>query len=269
MFVNNRSHHRPALARTLVSSQLAVAAVVVRSIWRISAAALLPWEGPRVEVTGEPASPSDHALWQGTSVTVSGNVPGPGRPPYVARVDLDVGPERRSLLVHGDRRWIRNAGRLAVSSAGPFDHKPLSWALAFGGGYALAPGLDPLGKRPHPGGWIAHVLNPGGTGLYGDEGAADGAPLPSIERPEEPIASWRDQPRPAGLSPCPSLHGLRAPVTLPREDPDWHVRAALRLLHPGPGELIFEPLRPGCACGSRGSPRGRSSWMCRPPRCAC
>jgi hypothetical protein len=265
MFVQNETRHKPALARTRVSSTFAAAAVVVRSVWRTSAAGLVPWEGPRPDLDSDAPSTARQALWDGTSVTMAGTVRGPLRPPHVVRVDLEAGAEKRSVRVHGDRQWVRNAGRLVASPPAPFEQKPLSWSLAFGGAYDLAPGFDRVRKLPHPGGRITYPLNPGGVGFYQDEKAAEGQPLPSVEWRDEPITTWDQQPAPAGVSPCPDLSGLRMPLQAPSGagDVEWEVRAALRLAHHAPRELIFDNLVPGTVV--RGSGLGAAAMMLEVP----
>lgn len=248
MFVQNNSACPVRLARAHVSDALHVAAVTLRAEYRISESGLVPWEGPRTPLdTDPPKSVAEEPLWEGTSVTAAGSVLGRLQAPAVARVDLHVGIETRTLLVFGERRWLRNAGKLARGVPAPFEEVPLSWSLAFGGSYELAPGLDPVSRRPHPGGRVPHPLNPGGMGFYKDERAAEGQPLPAIEWREGGITTWSDQPRPAGLAPCPDLVGLRAPTAPPVEsgDPEWHLRTVLRSLHHAPGELVFADLPPG------------------------
>lgn len=246
MFVQNKTPHPVVLARADVSDDLCVGTVVLRACHRLSATGVVPWEGPRTALETDPPSTADHAIWEGTSVTVAGRVRGPSRPPHVVRADLWVGRETRSLLVFGDRQWLRNAGKLVASTPAAFGEKPLSWALAFGGTYELVPGLDPVRKLPHPGGPIPYMLNPGGTGFYPNERAAEGKALPSIETREGAVGLWSDTPRPVGFAPCPELVGLRAPETAPSDpdEPDWHFRALLRFLHHAPGELIFAEMVP-------------------------
>lgn len=261
MFVQNKTPHAVVLARSDVSDDLCVGTVVFRASYRVGATGLIPWEGPRAALDSDPPSTAEHAIWEGTSVTVSGVVRGPLRPPHVVRTDLRVGGETRSLLVFGDRQWLRNAGKLVASTPAAFDEKPLSWALAFGGSYELLPGMDPVRKLPHPGGPIPYVLNPGGTGFYPNERAAQGNALPNIERRETAVSGWMDLPRPAGFAPCPELVGLRAPEAGPTgpDDPQWHFRSLLRFVHHAPGDLIFESLAPGTAvrvAGLGGGPVG-------------
>jgi len=249
MFVKNETTCRPVLARADVTDEMSVGAIVVRAEYRAASTRLVRWEGPRAGLDTDAPTTAQYAIWEGTSVTVAGTVRGPGRLPHVARVDVRVGTDVRSVLVLGDRQWVRNAGRLVPSTPAPFETKPLSWELAFGGAFELPPGLDPIRKLPHPGGQVAYPLNPTGVGFYRDDQAAEGRSLPSIEHREQRIEHREDQPRPAGFAPCPALVALRAPTAAPAEpkDPEWHLRAMLRALHPAPGEMIFDDLAPATA----------------------
>ena len=254
MFLNNRSSHRPQLARGRVDESLALAAVVVERTLCVDGRIWAPCTTPRT--ASDPPNTAGEPLWEGTSVTVSGSVRGPRVPPFRAEVQVVAGAERRAVVVWGDRQWVRNAGRLIASQPAPFLEKPLSWTLAFGGGYDVAPGMCPIRRLPHPGGRVAHPLNPVGVGFYRDEAAAEGKPLPSIEWPDALVTRWDDRPEPAGLSPCPELRGLRLPsgLTAPKEDLDAEVEIALRcrLLHPACGRLVLTELRAGSPVLVRG-----------------
>lgn len=246
MFVKNDTKYQPVLARADVTDDLSVGTIVVRAEYRALPTGLVGWGAPRPQLDTDAPTTAEVAIWEGTSVTVAGTVRGPGRLPHMARVDVHVGADSRSVLVLGDRQWVRNAGKLVPSTPAPFDTKPLSWDLAFGGAYELPPGLDPIRKLPHPGGQIAYPLNPTGVGFYRDDQAAEGQALPSIEQRDHRIERREDQPRPAGFAPCPALVGLRAPASAPADpnDPEWHFRTMLRAVHPAPSEMIFADLSP-------------------------
>jgi hypothetical protein len=261
MFVDNRSSHQPRLARGRVDDTLGIAAVVVETTLYFDGEAWRTLAVPRT--AAEPPDTADQPLWEGTSVTASGTVFGPRVGPQIARVDLEVGAETRSLVVSGDRRWVRNAGRLVASPAARFDRKPLSWALAFGGAYNLPPGKCPVRGIPHPGGRVAHPLNPGGIGYYGSEAGAEGKPLPSIEWTDAQVSQWDDQPEPAGLSPCPELGALRLPKSgvsaEMAEDPEIVVGLSCRVRHAAHGRLIFDALKPGTTIALRGVGAGMAA----------
>lgn len=269
MFLRNRTHQEVSLPRGRLTDDLAVAAVVCRTVYRASPEGLMPWEGERAAQDSDPPTTIRQPLWHGTSVTVGGHVRGPGRVPQAVRVELTVGAEKRAVLVWGDRQWLKNAGRLVASVPAPWERKPLSWALAFGGGCDLAPGPHPVSRLPHPGGRVAHGINPEGVGFYPDARAAEGAALPSIEDPAQLVRVWNDAPCPVGLAPCPDLPALRKPDVadveqLAARSLDAHVRLAVRMFHHAPGTLIFPWLAAGIEVHLRGA-QDQATSFCLPP----
>jgi hypothetical protein len=255
MFVDNRTRFEVALPKGLFAEGVSVAALVVTVAYRITDAGLVPWEGPREPLPTDPPDSANRPLWHGTGVTAAGTARGPGRAPHTAHVDLRVGAESRRLVVTGDRKWVKNAGKLVASLPAPWDAMPLSWSLAFGGSVDVPPG--PFGPEglPHPGGTVVFPLNPGGKGLVLDEAKAEGAPLPNIESPGAAMKAPLDRPRPAGFAPCPDLAGLRAPADVPEDflsDFDNALRLTLRMRHAAPGDLVFEGLSPGTEVELRG-----------------
>ncbi len=101
---------------------------------------------------------------------------------------LRVGKRIKKLQVTGDRNWQYLGRFLPVTATEPvpFVKMPLVYERAFGG-------IDTEG-----GGFCAENLV--GRGCYGkkSEKVLDGAPLPNIEDPEQPITNWKDRPLPAG-----------------------------------------------------------------------
>lgn len=256
MFVQNRSMCSPKLARSRVDDDLAIAAIVVETAFVRDKGAWVVRNVPRGST--DPPDTTEQPLWEGTSVTAAGAVPGPDRPPYLARIALSVGETTTAIHVFGDRVWVRTAGKLAATPAARFEQKPLSWALAFGGRFDLPPGLCPVRRLPHPGGHVKHPLNPLGVGYYASERAAEGQPLPSIEWASSSVPRWEDPPAPAGLSPCPDLPGLRLGAevsTAAFESPESRVALQCRLRHAAPGPLIFSELRPGTPLLLKGARR--------------
>src|SRR6185437_2934942 len=204
-------------------------------------------------------------VWHGVSVTAAGHASGPPSPPFVCPVIFRVGDVERRLIVFGERCWERRfGGSLEASPAAPFDRIALGFTRAFGGGYDLPPGLLPGTDLPHPGLRVSYPLNANGVGFYPDERAAVGSPLPSIERPDQLLRRWNDQPEPAGFTPCPDLVAWRMrdeaagraqqpepaqalPFTLP----------TLRIQHHAPPWLIFDDVPVGTPIelhGLRASP---------------
>jgi hypothetical protein len=189
------------------------------------------------------------------SVTVAGHVEGPTLPPFARLVQLRVGEAVHKMAVFGDRVWERSLlGGLAPSDPEPFDRLELSVGRAFGGGFAVPPGILQLPglEHPHPGYRCEHHLNPRGVGMYPDERSASGAPLPNFERPGALLESWKDSPEPAAFSPCPELGGWRAKALTDRHFQDYEgdgsafpdlplpLALSWRLNHHAPPELIFD-----------------------------
>lgn len=107
-------------------------------------------------------------------------------------VSLTVGPARLAARVYGDRVWTSTLGRWMASTPQPFDAMPLVYERAFGGWDRRSP--DPAHHDYEP-------RNPVGVGFVAKKHPTlqDGAPLPNIENPHEPISSPADRPTPVGF----------------------------------------------------------------------
>lgn len=247
MFVKNRTAFDVQLARTHLAEGLFAASLSLTVALRLSASALEPWGGRRASLMTDPPDLKSEVLWQGASLTIAGQIQGPGRPPHVAHVDLDVASEKKRLVVSGDREWVRNGGRLVASTAAPWDRLAMSWTHAFGGATEIPPGPFGPSGLPHPGGRVQHPHNPLGKGFSAGSIVA-GVALPNIESANALIKSTEDRPEPAGFAPCPHLPGLRIPAsatshTVRSEEAAFLL--GLRLRHVAPGDLIFPSLPPG------------------------
>jgi hypothetical protein len=258
MFLRNKTALDVRLARGHVTDHVAVASVVVSASFRFGAAGLAPChETIPPSESDPPPEVSRFALWTGVSVTAAGSAAGPATPPHVCPVFFRIGSAERRLIVFGDRRWERVlGGGLQPSAPAPFERLSLSFARAFGGTFDVPPGLVPGTDLPHPGVRVAYPLNEGGVGYYPDERAAQGAPLPNIERPDQLVRRWNDAPEPAGFTPCRELVYWRmreegaALAARSEADPDAIWRGApppLRLQHHAPPSLIFDELSSGTA----------------------
>jgi hypothetical protein len=264
MFVRNHSSARIALAKGHLTDTLAVGAIVVETVYRVSQTRLERTDEPPARDPRSPPDTSRKVLWHEVSVTASGTAFGPPRAPFLRPASLTIGQERVDIVVFGPRRWRRTlGGDLEPSAPEPFEAIPLSWERAFGGGYEIPPGIEPSSGLPHPGLRVQHPFNRSGVGYYRDQQAAADRPLPDIERAAQRIARWNDQPAPAGLSPCPDLHALRLPPRyggrgrdLARgstaSDPmeamfEDSILVALRNQHHAPGDLVLAALPPGTA----------------------
>lgn len=96
-------------------------------------------------------------------------------------VRLRIGEREKLVRVVGDRVWEAGLGRKPGKPL-PFSEMPLRWSRAFGG--------------------TKNEVNPAGRGGESDM-------LPNIERPDAPITSTSDKPKPVGFGP---IH------------PDWKAR---------------------------------------------
>lgn len=257
MWVKNHDKVDARLTRGHVTEAMAVAALVVPQTYQITAKGLVPRSGPPEPAPHDPPDTSIYAIWEGVSVTVAGVVDGPSKPPFARLVTLRIGDVERSIAVFGDRVWEKSLlGGLAPSDPERFDRLELSVERAFGGGYDVPPGLMPLEDLPHPGFRRDHHLNPKGVGLYPDERAAMGSPLPNFERRGALLENWDDSPEPVAFSPCRELTGWRAwargqehmrehlarggsPETLKPPPPTF------RMFHHAPPDLIFDDLAAG------------------------
>lgn len=199
---------------TVFGEDRMLGAVVARPMFRVEDERLVPLPDESWPVDPAPTEtpygtlpPDTPFLSGGIDVLVMGSVHAPaGQAAEELRVDVRVGDRfARSLRVVGDRRWVREPGwglpseepGLVPSDPEPFDSMPLAWDRAFGG-VAEAEGMQ-----------FAYPPNPGGRGLYLTAEQAEGNPLPNLERWEQPIRSFADQPLPVGTAPYPADGSLR------------------------------------------------------------
>ena len=135
---------------------------------------------------------------EGVDVCVMGTVR-PARVVRATELSLRVGAHTSTLMVYGDRRWVRTRGELAASSPETFTELPLAYARAYGG------------ATEHDYEQVVWPDNPIGRGYYLSAAGAEGGPLPNIESAaERPVRAWSDQPTTAGWAPYPCFWGIRA-----------------------------------------------------------
>ncbi|MDI3291754.1 DUF2169 domain-containing protein [Polyangium sp. 15x6] len=259
MFVRNKTQFSPVLSRGSLSDEVDVGAIVVELRSRVVGERLELVTGPMEHSPTDPPDVTKHPLWRGTSVTASGDVLGPSRPPFVRAVQFAIGNEVRRLAVFGNRHWDTSLlGGLVASEPAAFHSIPMSFERAFGGSYILPPGLLPGTDLPHPGGEVSYPLNEHGIGFYPDKNAAVDAPLPNLELADQLLKQWNDQPEPGCFAPCPDLVALRLrhvgvdhPIIGPEDaiTPAFQAKFASRAftmsLHHAPGYLVFDELAPG------------------------
>ena len=127
----------------------------------------------------------------GTDVVLVGHA----RPTLTRATYLDVsiaaGPARSTVRVFGDRCWTSSAGRWVPTPPQSFDAIPLVYERAFGGWDRTDPDPKRHGYEPR---------NPVGVGYVAKHGVVqEGAPLPNLENPYEPITGPTDRPAPLGF----------------------------------------------------------------------
>ncbi len=135
----------------------------------------------------------------GVDLCVMGTVR-PSRPRRAIELGLSVGRGVSSLVVYGDRKWVR-AGHLGLkpSDPQPFQELPLSYERAYGG------------KTTYDHEEVVFADNPVGRGYHLADVDAVDQPLANIESAAgPPVRAWSDRPVVAGWGPYPCFWGLRA-----------------------------------------------------------
>lgn len=128
--------------------------------------------------------PPEEGLPKGAAeVLVVGDCHAPGgKPVREAEIGFRLGNVSKRLKVTGPRQWKLRWNNLYQASAPePFTALPVSWATAFGG--------------------AGFEENPLGLGFVPEELSAEGAPLPLVEYPDDPMRDPDSRPRPASLGP--------------------------------------------------------------------
>jgi hypothetical protein len=165
---------------------------------------------------------------RGIDVLVFGNAVVPAREP-VPEMEVAIRSGRLDYRVRviGDRIWNRSAGGLAPSEPKPFSEMPLTNERAYGG-VATFDGAD-----------FHHAVNPDGRGFYMEEDQAAGGAMPNLERPDEPIGAWTDNPKPACLF---KPTGRHMDADAPGDDPYASMPRVLRdTFNQAVPELVVEP----------------------------
>jgi hypothetical protein len=130
------------------------------------------------------------------------------RPLRSAEVTVSIGSKKSTLIVYGDRRWVRSGTGLVASRPEPFQEMPLSYERAYGG------------KTIHDYEERTWMDNPVGRGYYLSEEGAEGKPLANIESAAaRPVRLWSDQAPVAGWGPYPFFWGLRACEAIKPSEP--------------------------------------------------
>lgn len=116
-----------------------------------------------------------------------------GQPVANMTATLAVGNVSRSIMVFGDRNWIKKGKfktSLTMTQPQEFTEMELIYERAFGGTDL---------NEDYQGEWSEE--NPIGRGFIARKrlDQAAGKPLPNLENPEELIGSWKDRPAPVGF----------------------------------------------------------------------
>lgn len=141
---------------------------------------------------------------EGIDVLVFGDAVAPGgQAVSQMRVGVASGRFVRQFDVLGDRRWERPKADSPwrMSDAAPFERMRLGCDRAFGGSASFGGGAQ------------AFSMNPGGRGYALDADQLAGVSLPNLERMDQRIAQWSDQPVPACFHKPPG--GLLLPASGP------------------------------------------------------
>ena len=200
--IANRTPFPAAISPSMDKEGVDWANVSVKGTFAIERAAQLPvsekqvpiWEGD--QHWGDPAVTSIRYASDlgpaktGTDVALLGHAwPKSGRARQ-ADVGLQVGPLRKMLRVHGERKWVRSVMAWVASPPVEFEKMPLVWERAYGGKDESDPKKPALESR-----------NPVGTGFaaHSSKERLEGLALPNLEDVRHPITAWNTRPPPACL----------------------------------------------------------------------
>jgi len=181
-------------------------ALIIKATFRITATGLdqenLPfvWPVSRKDLETDYGSfPFDHHFpLSRMDMMVCGDACAPnGKAVREMGVMLHVGSWEYVQHIFGDRQWRKQLTGYRMTDPQPFERMPLILANAFGGKISL------------PYGEFSCLENPAGKGFLFEGAAADGVPLPNIERPLERMRKPYDQVRPTCMSPYPLAGKLR------------------------------------------------------------
>lgn len=171
-----------------------VGIAVCKATWKIEAGRLVPageeerwplFDKP-YEIGGVTFTAELDYRKQGTDLVVLGTIRAPGgRPATQLELGLRCGRVALRTFVFGDRRWEKSWGKLKMTPPQPFTEMPLANERAFGG------------TGVFEGQALPHAVNPHGRGFCVDKESAEGQLLPNLERPDQLIRGWEDNPVPA------------------------------------------------------------------------
>jgi len=206
MILVNETSLPAILLSTVIDEERIAASVVVRVTYALGGSTLAIADEQTWPVAGAPTK-TPHGTMEAETPFMKGGVDlflfGTARAPKKVpvsemQVTIEVGDFVRRVNVFGERIWVRRDGkRLQPSRPGVFLEMPLALTHAFGG-TAEWDGLT-----------VPCMENPAGKGLYLDEDAAVGQPLPNLQEPDSPVTEWNDSPAICGLGFCPLQSAAR------------------------------------------------------------
>ncbi len=246
----NRTPFPAGFFNTVVGHDQLLGAVVLKAVYRIQDGKLAvdadrawPVQSDPVKTDfGEFDGESPFAreavdfILLGKAYAPAGRAPVPVTVPVTVKVQLG-GSFSYSMLVFGDRYWLKQGRDLAASEPAAFESIPLTWERAYGGKCKVETGELP------------YHSNPKGRGYYLTAEQAEGRPLPNIENPACPIRTWKDQPEPAGTAPYSREWSMRAlnSVDMDLKSPIPRIRRVKPAFfnNSNPRLIRPEPLQPG------------------------
>jgi hypothetical protein len=158
------------------------------------------WSSPVASYRIEPAFAF---VKPATDVVLLGHAQAGGRPVTDLQVTFRVGPVGKTLLVVGDRFWVKASGATAATRPQPFIRMPIVYERAFGGWDR---------SHPDPARYTFEARNPVGVGFRSADGRfEEGLRLPNIEDPSGPLQRFGQVVAPAGVG---------------FVSPDWQPRAS-------------------------------------------
>jgi len=225
--------------------------VVAKAAYAIEASRLKPLDATACEILVQDKEtplgviPSDQVpLKEGVDVFVMGHAhPLGGNPQTRMEVSFALGAAQRRLLIVGDREWRDTT---TYTPPRPFTSMPITYKTAFGG-TALMQGMP-----------VPFPNNSLGKGFVVEREHVAGTSLPNVETYDAPVASWQDQPTPAGFAAFPADTRIRAERSFRTIDARAGTYEFLPALfssaHP---QMIFPKVESGTECSLKGmSPEG-------------
>lgn len=191
----------------------------------------------------------------------------PGARQAIAR--LCVGEAEIVIAAFGKRVWREGlGGALTATTPLPIERVEMTWQNAYGGSVWRPTSVIKVKSGEEaivPEHDEAFPLNIDGVGYYPSRKDAVDQPLPQLERPEQLITRWEDQPEPVCFAPYPLYGGLRAQTVLTDDSTVDYARHGRALSRAAP-RTTFEEILPGTVITLQGMrPAGEALSFTVPP----